>query len=167
MKTLPKDKVYEMLRGFSSTMLVTYAGDGSGHARPMEIAFVDEHCGTWFFTARTSGKTEEIRQDQRVLLTFQKDHREYLSITGAAELITDRERMRELWTDDFKVWFPGGVDDPELTMIRVRAMEAEYWDASGMQGMRYLFEAIKARIKGEKPDVDTPEMHGEVSLAEF
>jgi hypothetical protein len=41
----------------------------------------------------------------------------------------------------------------------------EYWDNSGTSGVKYLIEAGKAYLSGEKPDVATDsKIHGKVKL---
>lgn len=158
------DKIRTLLGKFDTAMLVTHDGDGPGRARPMAIAKIEVNCDLWFFTALHSGKTHEIENDQNVLLVFQNDHRAYLSLAGRASLVVDRAQAAALWKDSYKTWFPGGVDDPELSLIRVAAMEVEYWDNTGFKGVKYLFEAAKAYVSGERPRVNEPEQHGRVTL---
>jgi general stress protein 26 len=164
MQTSNKETVYELLKDFSSAMLVTHSEISDFHARPMETAFVDTDCSVWFFTDRSSPKVDEIQQDRKVLLTFQRDHRQYLALSGTAEIVTDRGLMKEHWKDSFKVWFPGGVEDPALILVRVHPVRAEYWDNSGTKGLRYLFESAKALLKGTRPEVEEGKQHGK---AEF
>ncbi len=59
------EKLYGLLKEFSTAMLITMGGPGSCHARPMAIAKVDENTGLWFFTARDSEKVSEIEADSR------------------------------------------------------------------------------------------------------
>ena len=65
-----------------------------------------------------------------------------------------RALIERLWSEAWRVWFPGGKDDPSLCLIRVEAREAEYWDNAGTQGIKYVLEAVKAYAKGETPAVD-------------
>jgi general stress protein 26 len=166
MDTDSKDKVREILGDFSTAMLVTHSEEAGSfsHARPMEVASVDENCDVWFFTGRDSPKLDEIKHDKRVLLTFQRDHKLYLTLSGEAEIVYDRSRISELWKEPFKVWFPGGVDDPSLTLVRVRAKQAEYWDNSGLEGVRYLFSAVKAYVTGKTPEIKEGSVHGEAAF---
>lgn len=164
MKNPAPEKVAELLQSFHTAMLVTHGGGDTLHARPMEIARTGPDCQVWCFTGSTSVKTEEIRQDQEVLLTFQRDHQKYLTLTGTAHLIRDREKMAELWQEPFRVWFPGGVQDPDLTLVQIIPRHAEYWDNSGLQGVRYLYEAAKAYVTGTKPEIPEGGIHGQVAL---
>ena len=164
MQTSNQETVYELLKDFSSAMLVTHSDVSDFHARPMETAFVDPDCSVGFFTDRSSPKMDEIQHDKKVLLTFQRDHREYLALSGTAEIVKDRALMKTHWKDSFKVWFPGGVDDPALVLVRVRPSTAEYWDSSGTKGLRYLFESAKAMLTGTRPEIEEGSQHGKVQF---
>src|SRR3954464_7761859 len=39
---------------------------------------------------------------------------EYVSLSGSARIVKDAEKLKELWSEAFRVWFPAGLDDPEL-----------------------------------------------------
>ena len=48
------------------------------------------------------------------------------------------------------VWFPNGIDDPHLILIKSKIETAEYWDASNNK-MLQLFALAKAAVTGEQP----------------
>ena len=52
----------------------------------------------------------------------------------------------------WRVWNPGGKDDPNLCLIAVHPVEGEYWDTAGARGVRFLVEAAKAYLSGTKPE---------------
>jgi general stress protein 26 len=156
-------KIHELLSDFDTAMLVTHGGDFA-HARPMAIAHVEPNCDVWFFTSRSSPKVHEIQDDQSVLIVCQDVRGRYITLTGRAELVADRGKARQLWSDSYKTWFPGGVEDPDLLLICVHAEEAEYWDNHGAKALRYYFEAAKARMGGTQQQVQEGEQHGKVSL---
>ena len=41
----------------------------------------------------------------------------------------DAAKVKELWSPIHKAWFPKGVDDPNLGLLRVDVSKAEYWDS--------------------------------------
>jgi general stress protein 26 len=43
--------------------------------------------------------------------------------------VHDRAKAEELWSPVLKAWFPDGLDTSGLTLIKVHAESAEYWDA--------------------------------------
>jgi general stress protein 26 len=128
-------KARALLPSFRTAMLVT-TGSPSGelHMRPMGLqGDLSTFGGTlWFFADDRSHKIGEIEHDRRVYLSFQneQEHR-YLQLAGTASLVTDRSKMRELFTPDTKAWFPGGVDDPHLVLIRIDVTNGTFWESPG------------------------------------
>jgi general stress protein 26 len=144
-------KLRALLPAFRSAMLVTHLLDGADpHVRPMGLVGDPETFGgaLWFFTDDRSRKVAEIARESRVSLVLQSDRDQaYLHIVGWAALADDRSRMRELYTPILRTWFPDGLDDPHLTLIRVDVERAEYWDSPG--GMLQLLGAFtKAVVTG-------------------
>jgi general stress protein 26 len=144
-----KKHLHELLESFDTAMLITRHHDGM-HARPMAVAGVEgAHC-VWFVTSIDSPKAGEIRDDARVSATFQSA-RKFVALSGNATIVRDRAKIRALWKDMWKVWFPDGKDDPSIALIRVSVDDAELWDNAGAKGIRYVFEAVKGVLAGERP----------------
>ena len=61
-----------------------------------------------------------------------------------AEVVKDKEKARELWNPLDKAWFPKGVDDPELTLIKVVPTEGHYWDTKNGKLLTMINIAIAA-----------------------
>ncbi len=160
------EKVRDLLRGFSTAMLVTHAPNGEVRARPMALASVTDACWAYFFTGEDTAKLHEIERNSDVHLICQNDHSSYLSIAGKATVLHEKERIKELWKESYRIWFPQGVDDPNIVLIWFRPMRAEYWDQTGTNTLTYMWEAVKAYVSGDRPDVDNPEQHGVVHLGE-
>lgn len=98
-------------------------------SRPMAVQTVDEEGSFYFLSGKSSDKNFDIREDSQVQLFFANPgSSEYLSVYGRASISTDREQIRKHWSEMAKVWFQGGVDDPEISLIRVRPEAARYWD---------------------------------------
>jgi general stress protein 26 len=160
-----RHKVRDILKGFSTAMFVTMGRSGKPEARPMQIAKVEEEGGDiYFFTSRGGTLATEINAEATVLLSFQNDTSAYLSIRGKARVIKDTERHQFYWKEAFRVWFPGGPADPTLALIGVTPVDAEYWDNRGSNKLEYLFEAAKAYVKGEKPDIGDADQHAKTTL---
>jgi general stress protein 26 len=78
---------------------------------------------------------------------------EYVSINGKARIVEDAQKLRELWTEGLRVWFPNGPGDPEIAVLAVEAEQARYWtDAASMT--TYAWAYVKARVTGESPSTD-------------
>jgi general stress protein 26 len=161
----PRAKVYDILKGFSTAMFVTVSPAAKPAARPMHVARLDEESGrVWFFTAKTGAIAEELKGEAEVLLVFQNENSAYLSLRGSAQVVQDHALIKELWKEPYKVWFPRGAEDPEIALISVSPIGAEYWDNRGTNKLEYLFEAAKAYVKGQKPDLRAVEHHAKASL---
>jgi general stress protein 26 len=142
--------LFELIASFSTAMLVTHALDGSLRARPLSVAKPHGDGRVYFSTSIDSPKVLELDADPRVVITFQDGGR-YVSLSGTAEISRDRALVDALWSELWKVWFPGGKDDPTLAIIAVTPSEGEYWDQTGLAGMRYFFRSAKGYLTGTKP----------------
>lgn len=158
-------RVYDLLKSFSTAMFVTVGPTGRPEARPMHVARAeDEAADVWFFMDKGATLVEEIKAEATVMLAFQNENSAYLSLRGKARVIEDRKRIKELWKESYRVWFPGGAEDSNIALVAVDPIDAEYWDNRGMNKLEYMFESAKAYIKGEKPDVGDIDQHAKTNL---
>jgi general stress protein 26 len=144
-------KARELLPSFRTTMLVTKAVDSSElHMRPLGMLGDPSVFGgtLWFFVDDRSRKVREIQQDANVSLVFQNDHdSRYMQLTGTVAVVDDRSKMRELYTPTLKTWFPQGLDDPHLILMRFDATGGAFWDSPGGV-LRSLAAFTKAVVTG-------------------
>lgn len=144
------NKLGELIKGIRVAMLTTVDTEGFLHSRPM--ASQDEAFdGTlWFFTEANSGKVHELARDQHVNLSYaDSSENRYVSVSGTASVVRDRAKMEELWSPLHKAWFPKGLEDPNIALLRVDVEKAEYWDAPSSAVVR-LFGFAKALATGKK-----------------
>ena len=71
---------------------------------------------------------------------------EFLSVFGTATIVLDMAKKRELWTPLAKAWFPNGVEDPDLTVLKVKPMQSYYWDTKNGKMVTLLKMAASAII---------------------
>jgi len=85
-------------------MLTTRRQDGLLVSRPMAFRHRDAGAKLWFFTNIETDKVNDIQHDPNVNLAFYKDRTsEWVSIAGKAELVQDRQKITELYSQDLKV----------------------------------------------------------------
>ena len=131
-------------------MLTTLDAEGEMRSRPLQTLEADEEGRLWFFVSASSPKVEEIRREHgTVCVSYaDADKQDYASISGRGEIVRDREKVQALWSPWVKVWFPKGIDDPDLALLCVQIEKAEYWDSPG-SAVRRLYGLIKARATGD------------------
>ena len=145
------EKLTELIEGIDFCMLTTLDG-GHLRSRPMSTQDFELDGDLWFFTSDQTHKVEEIAQDNRVNVAYSKpDDNRYVSVSGRADVVKDRAKMEEYWSPVHKAWFPDGLDDPHLCLLRVKVEQAEYWD-SPSSTLVQLFGFVKAVATGEEID---------------
>jgi len=146
------NKFIEMVKDAKVCMLITsIEGQESLSGRPMGINKKIDLDGTmWFFTKKSSYKVEELEKGKKVSITIANTKsNNYLMINGSGSVVDDKAKMKELWSPIMKVWFPLGLEDADMTLIKVTPSEVNYWDGSS-NDMVVLFNMAKALITGEE-----------------
>lgn len=145
------EKLKDMLEGIDFTMFTTIA-DGKLHSRPMSTQEMDENGDLWFFASDDSRKIGEVNADNRINAAYSDpDRNTYVSVFGTAEVVKDRAKIEELWKPIHKAWFPDGLDDPHLCLLKVSVEEAEYWDAPSSKFVQ-LAGFVKALVTGTEAE---------------
>lgn len=157
------ERFWELLSQFETAMLVSETGEFLT-GRPMAIARVDTNCDIWFVSASDTEKIEEILGNPNVVVTCQRDHGCYLSLSGAASVRNDQKILSELWKPSFDHWFPRGKESSNIVLIHVHARRGEYWDKRGKNTLHSLFRSAGSYFSGSRSsDFEQPE-HGFVHL---
>jgi general stress protein 26 len=155
-------KIRELLKQFPIAFMVT-AQDNTIVARP--IGVVGDHAAfdgsLWFITDRRSRKVQAIQSGATTALLFQNDRDgAYLHLTGRAVVVEDAARLRKLYTPVQRTWFPDGLDDPHMTLLRFDASTGNYWDGHASM-LRLAFAFAKSVMTG------TPGASGNAGIAEI
>ncbi len=146
----PIEQLNELIRDFKFGMLATVHSDGSVHSCPMATQEADADGHIWFFTGKISDKVDAIRENDNVCVAYaDPDGQRYVSVSGRAQLVNNPEKKKELWNPLYKAWFPEGLEDPMLVLIRVMITGAEYWHAPEGK-MVQLLGFAKATFTGEQ-----------------
>ena len=140
-------KLGELIEDMTVAMLTTVSASGDLQSRPMAPQEMDDSGGIWFLTANDSEKTQQL---SHVNLTFtHPSGGTYVSLSGHADISTDRAHIHRLWSVFAKPWFPDGPDSPKVALLKFTPNSAEYWDAPHSSTVR-LF-AMTASIVAGKP----------------
>lgn len=154
-------KFWKALRS-DMTVMLGLAGVDEGHTRPMTAQLDgDEDRGPiYFFGSKETELVSELKTDGRAIATFaSKGNDVFATIHGTLSIDNDRAVIDRLWNSFVAAWYPGGKDDPNLTLLRLDADRAQVWiDASS------LLAGVKMLL-GVDPKQDYKDKVAEVSLA--
>ena len=134
------DKLKSLVKDITMCLFCTNIENNDGSTtRPMSAVHVCDQGNIWFFDQKNSDKNKEIVQDPRVQLFFAHPGKgSYMVVNGDASIVTDRNKIDELWTPVVSIWFKDGKDDPNVALIKVRPSSAYFWDTDGNQMINFL-----------------------------
>ena len=158
-------RFYDLIDDIETAMLTTRREDGLLVSRPMATQARSSGADLWFVTAKASQKLDEIRFDKNVNVGyFHPRTKEWVSVSGVAKIVRDREKIHELYRPDWRAWFgdeggakDGTPDDPRMTLIGVNIRIAVYLELNKPQPV-ILFEVLKGMITGKRPDFPPPQV---------
>lgn len=146
------EKLNGLIEDIDFAMLTTVDTDGVLRSRPMSTQEAEFDGTLWFFTSDNTHKIEEIERDNRVNASYAKpEDNVYVSVSGTASMTKDRAKMEELWNPILKAWFPEGLDDPHICLLKVDVEQAEYWD-SPSSTLVQIAGFVKALVTGQSAD---------------
>ena len=143
------EKLKQLTEGIDFAMLTTVIGNKL-RSRPMSTQEFDENGDLWFFTNENTHKVDEIEANPQVNVAYSKPEDNcFVSVSGKGSISKDRAKIEELWTPILKAWFPKGIDDPALCLLKIEVDEAEYWESSSSTIVQ-LFGFVKAIATGQE-----------------
>jgi len=158
------EKLYDLIEEIEIAMMTTRRPDGHLESRAMANQKRAAGADLWFVSAEGTAKLRDLEADPHINLAYYKDStREWISVSGLATLSRDREKIRELYAPDWKMWFPsdgdprhGTADDPRFVLIGVTVHAAVFLEVDQPKPV-VLFEMVKGWVTGEEPKIG--EMH--------
>ena len=144
-------ELWEKIDKVRPAMMTTVDEDGSLRSRPMWTQG-DTFDGTlWFFSADDAPKADELARNPQVGLSYAAPDKDlYVSVSGRAELVHDRAKIEELWNAFAQAWFPDGVDDPHLSLLKIEVDKAQYWEDKKPKVFQ-LAEVVVGLVRGVPP----------------
>lgn len=143
------EKLRDLVNSVQICMFTTIDGDNKIVSRPMSTSHIDEEGNIWFFTNEFSEKVQEVSKDNIVDLIYSHPTKNiYLSIRGTCSLVIDRKKMEELWKPELKTWFPDGLEDSKVCLIKVASEEGYFWNHQTSR-MRQFIHTLGSITKGD------------------
>jgi general stress protein 26 len=152
MKAITKEEgliqIYDKIKGIKFAMLTSVGEDGLLRSRPMSTTEAQNDGQLWFFTYDETEKTDEISKQPQVNLAYADiSNNTFVSVSGRARIVHDKNKMEKLWSPLLRAWFPKGLDQPGIALLAVSIEQAEFWDSSSSK-MVQLFQMAKAIFTG-------------------
>ncbi|ORX81951.1 hypothetical protein K493DRAFT_241307 [Basidiobolus meristosporus CBS 931.73] len=155
-----EDKLKDLHRFIEKNAIAVFTShtsDGQLVSRPMWIKDHSTSADLWFLTNKESHKISELEGDPRVNVAIVKQG-EWMSISGTAKLVEDRERIRKYWATQDTIYFPdlkdgvhkGDCEDPRVGLLQVEAQSVLYM-VSDQNILSSSFEQVKSLVTGEAP----------------
>lgn len=137
----------ERIEGIRVAMVTLPDAVGDLHGRPLTVQDVDFDGTLWFLVSRSAEWTRAAGSSVAANAAFSdaEDGR-WVSVSGSARLVEDRNRIQEMWSPLYGAWFDG-ADDPDAVLLRFDAHSADYWDAAANRIVR-LARLVKAAVTG-------------------
>ena len=151
--TEARTKLWDLIKDIRFAMFTTRHGNGHLHSRPMttQNSKVDEDASLWFFMARNDDPVSEIGADPVVNLVYADPGADsYVSVSGTAAVVDDLAKKQQLWSKMNEAWFPAGPTDPNLALVEVKIIHANYWDVDDSKIVQ-LFKMATAAMTGKPP----------------
>jgi general stress protein 26 len=154
------EHVYDLIDEIEIAMMTTRRGDGHLDSRAMATQQRADGADLWFVTDEDSGKLRDLEADPHVNLAYYKDRtREWVSVSGLATLSRDRDKIRELYAPDWKIWFAedgdprhGTAEDPRLVLIGVEIHGASFLEIDKPRPV-VLYELAKGFLTGDAAEL--------------
>lgn len=107
------DKIQALVKDVKYTMLTTRTEDNHLHACPMNT--IETSIGAkeiWLIGHNPSDTVDNIKANDEVNLAYSsEDNKKFLSITGRAHLVEDKEKLDELWMPVYNAFFEHDKED--------------------------------------------------------
>ena len=154
------EKFYELVEDIEIAMMTTRRPDGHLRSRAMANQKRAAGADLWFVTTEGSDKLGALDHDPHLNLAYYRDSsKEWISVSGIAILSRDRNKIRELYAPDWKMWFPdegdtrhGTAEDPRMVLIGVTMHAAEFLEVDKPKPV-VLYELVKGWLTRTEPDL--------------
>lgn len=155
-----KAKIKELAENIDFAMMETNLGAKKTHIIPMSTKAVDEDSCIWFLSNKNSAHNNHINADNTIQLIYAKPgDMEFMTVYGHASISTERPILEKYYGKSDDAWFEG-INDPELTAIKVVPEDAHYWDTKNGKLVSLLKMGMGA-VTGEKQDLGE---HGNLKM---
>lgn len=151
----PHKKLWDLIRHMRFGMLTHMHPSGLLHSHPLttQNRSLEPDMALYFFVSKKTELGQRIRADGKVNVSYADPQNDtYVSISGMASIRDDLRLKQHLFNALAKAWFPGGASDPDLELLQVKIVYAEYWDITESKTTQ-LFKLATAAVTGQPPQM--------------
>lgn len=148
----PRAALFEAIDDQRTGMLVVRGTDQ--HLQPMTHFADAEKAELWFISSNRTDLVRAVGQGAEArYCVMTPDGEFYASIAGELEQSGDAGKLDEIWSAVASAWFPGGRDDPDVSLLKFTPREAAMW-ATTPSSVIFGMEIARANMQAEhKPDI--------------
>ena len=125
-KDTPQEVATKFLAKLKESPFIMIGLTDGQHSEPMNAKLDDAQPNTLFVFA---GRDNRIAKGGEAMAQFVgKGHDFFACLAGTVATDNDRAQIDKLWDKNVEAWFPGGKEDPNLTLLRFDVSSAELWE---------------------------------------
>jgi general stress protein 26 len=148
-----RTRLWDLIHDIRFAMFTTRHDNGHLHSRPVttQNSKLDEDANLWFFMSRAGDPVADLKSDPTVSVVYADPNKDrYVSVSGTASVVENPAKKQQLWSKLAEAYFPAGVTDPDLALVRVQIIHASYWDVKESKLVQ-LYQMAKAVVTGKQP----------------
>lgn len=121
-------KFCDLVDDIKIAMLVTISNGNVLHSVPLVTQEMGFDGSLWFLVSKASQIAMNIENSSHVAVTYAGSGK-FVSAVGVAELVNDDlDKIHQLWSKPYEVWFPEGPNDPKIQLLKIEVEKVEYWE---------------------------------------
>lgn len=128
-------KVHDLMESTDIAMLTTAdsaAGDGRLVSRPLSTQVAED--GDVLFLVRSSSSVAaDVRANPNVNVAY-SSNKAWVSLSGAATIVHDRELVEKLWSKGADMFMDGGPENQDNVILKINGDTATYWGGKSLIG---------------------------------
>ncbi|MDM0114355.1 pyridoxamine 5'-phosphate oxidase family protein [Variovorax sp. J22R133] len=152
-ETYNPETLWDLIKETRYGMLTHRHEDGLLHSHPLttQNKRLDADALLYFFIPKDGEIAHVVAHDGSVNVAYANpDDDTYVSVTGRASMLDDPALKEKLFTSFAKAWFPGGAGDPNLGLLAVEIVSADYWEVQDSK-LTQLFKMMRSAVTGNPP----------------
>jgi general stress protein 26 len=118
-KEVAVEKGLDLIKRSKTCLIGTNTESGHPNVKAM-LTYMNEGLNTiWFTTNTPSKKVKQVKRDEKACVYYYDPNAfEGLMLVGKMEALQDEESRKKVWKDEYTMYYPQGVNDPDYTVLK-------------------------------------------------